>query len=133
MNKLNGKIEGITSGSPYASYEISLATGDSMAAIAPSFSGRVCHKAGDTVEIFFDELDVVLAKSFSGETTIKKKFMGVVKRVESDAATTRVVLDYKGTLVAALVRTSSWQALGFTVGDDVNWFIKATRVNVGIL
>lgn len=133
MNKLSGKIESVTSGTPYASYEISLATGDSMAAIAPCFTGGVRQKAGDTAEIYFDELDVVLAKSFSGESTIKKKFMGVVKRVEQDAAVTRVVLDYKGTSVAALVRTSSWQSLGFAVGDDINWFVKATRVNVGTL
>jgi molybdopterin-binding protein len=131
MNKLTGKIESVTAGTPLASFEISLATGDSIAAIASCFPGGQCYKPGDNVEVFFDELDVILAKSYSGETTVKKKFMGVVKRVETDAAVCRVVVDYKGTLVAALVRTSSWKSLGLGVGDDVYWLIKATKVTVG--
>ncbi len=131
MNKLSGKIESVICGTPFGSYEITLSTGDSIAAMAPCFPGGQCFKVGDNVDVFFDELDVILAKSFSGETTIKKKFMAVVKRVELDEAVCRVVLDYKGTLVSAVVRTSSWKSLGLGVGDDVHWFIKATKVTVG--
>ncbi len=133
MNKLTGKIDSVTSGTPFASFEISLASGDSIAAIAPCFSGGQRHKPGDTVDVFFDELDVILAKSYSGETTIKKKFTGAVKRVEQDEAISRIVLDYKGNPVAALVRTSSWKSLGLGVGDDVQWLIKATKVTVGTI
>lgn len=133
MNKLSGKIESVTGGAPYASFEISLSTGDSIAAIIPYFTGEHSYKAGDVVDVFFDEIDVILAKSFSGETTIKKKFTAVVKRIKQDEAVTRVVLDYKGTLVATLVRTSSWKSLGLNVGDDIFWLIKATRVTVGTI
>lgn len=133
MNKLSGKIESVTGGAPYASFEISLSTGDSIAAIIPYFTGEHSYRAGDVVDVFFDEIDVILAKSFSGETTIKKKFTAVVKRIKQDEAVTRVVLDYKGTLVATLVRTSSWKSLGLNVGDDIFWLIKATRVTVGTI
>lgn len=133
MNKLSGKIESVICGTPFGSFEITLSTGDSIAAIAPCFPGGLCFKPGDAVDVFFDELDVILAKSISGETTIKKKFMGVVKRVELDEATCKVVLDYKGSLISALVRTSSWKSLGLGVGDDVYWLVKATKVTVGTL
>lgn len=133
MNKLAGKIESVTAGTSFASYEIALPKGDSIAAIAPCFTGGPSNKAGQEVEVFFDELDVILAKTYFGETTVKKKFMGVVKSVEADEALTKVVLDYKGSPVAAIVRTSSWQALGLGVGDDVTWLVKATKVTLGTL
>lgn len=133
MNKLSGTIDSITVGAPYASFEISLEKGDFISAIAPFFAGGPHIKQGDAVDVFFDEFDVILAKSFSGETTVKRQFMGVVQRVEKGEAVTRVVLDYKGTLVGALVRTSSWKSLGLGVGDDVLWLVKATDVTVGTM
>ncbi len=133
MNKLSGKIESATAGTPYASFEISLSTGDSIAAISPCFAGGPHSKQGDSVDVFFDEFDVILAKSFSGETTVKKQFKGLVKRVEKGEAVTRVVLDYKGALVGAIVRTSSWKSLGLGVGDDILWLVKATDVTVGTM
>ncbi len=131
MNKLTGKVASVTGGAPYASLEITLSTGDSIAAIAPWIEGSSGYKPGEAVEVFFDELDVFLAKSFTEDSTIKKKFKGTIKRVDTGESLSLVVLDYKGNAVAALVRTSSWNSLGLGVGSEVLWLIKATKVTVG--
>ncbi len=131
MNKLNGQIISVTCGDPFATYEISLPTGHTIAAIGTCVAGKPSFRVGDAVGVYFDEMDVFLAKYFSEDTTIKKRFTAMVDLVEAGDVLTRIVLDYQGTPITAVVRTSSWNSLGLDVGSEVLWLVKATKVTVG--
>jgi molybdopterin-binding protein len=130
MNKLNGQVVSVTRDDPYATYEIQLPTGFTIAGIGACTDDKPPFQPGDAVAVSFDEMDVILAKYFSEDTTIKKRFTAVVDSVEQGEALTRVVLDYHGSPITAVVRTSSWHSLGLDVGSEVLWLIKATKVTV---
>jgi len=131
MNKLLGKISKVISGTPYSALEIDLTGGGHIAAVDVGFATKTEFTTGEEVEVYFDELDVILAKSISGDTTIKNVHKGVVERVDSGPVLSKVFVKHKGTSVAAIVRTSSWESLGLSTGSEVSWLVKATRVLVG--
>jgi molybdopterin-binding protein len=132
MNKLCGQVVSVIRGDPYATYEVLLLTGLTIAGISACADDKPSFQAGDAVGVYFDEMDVVLAKYFSEDTTIRKRFTAMVDSVESGEALTRIVLNYDGFPISAVVRTSSWNSLVLDVGSEVLWLIKATKVNVGL-
>jgi molybdopterin-binding protein len=131
MNKLNGQVVSVTRGDPYATYEVLLPTGFTIAGMSACTDDKPSFQPGDAVGVYFDEMDVFLAKYFSEDTTIRKRFTAIVDSVESGEALTRIVLNYQGFPITAIVRTSSWNFLGLDVGSEVLWLIKATKVTVG--
>lgn len=130
MNKLCGQVISVIRGDPYATYEVLLPTGCIMAGIGTCIADKSSFQPGDAVGVYFDEMDVFLAKFFSEDTTIRKRFTAMVDSVESGEALTRIVLDYQGFPITAVVRTSSWNSLGLDIGSEVLWLIKATKVTV---
>lgn len=82
MNKLNGKVVSVIRGDPYATYEVLLSTGLTIAGIGARTDDKSSYQPGDAVGIYFDEMDVILAKYFSEDTTIRKRFTAIVDSVE---------------------------------------------------
>lgn len=131
MNKLNGNVVRVECDQNVAIYECMLPTKHLIAAIGTCVETKPTFKPGDAIGVYFDEMDVILAKFFSEDTTIKKRFTAIVDSVETGKALTRVVLDYHGIPITAVVRTTSWNSLGLDIGNEVLWLIKATKITVG--
>jgi len=117
MNKLNGHVVSVLSDQNVTIYECMLPTKHVIAGISACVDTKPTFKPDDAVVVYFDEMDVILAKYFSEDSTIKKRFTAIVASVEEGKALTRVVLDYQGVPITAVVRTSSWQSLGLNVGS----------------
>jgi molybdopterin-binding protein len=60
----------------------------------------------------------------------RNKLQGVVKEIVKDTVMAKVVVDYKGDEVVAVITVDSIEELGLKVGDEVTALIKATEVMI---
>ncbi len=60
----------------------------------------------------------------------RNKLQGVVKEIVKDAVMAKVVVDYKGDEVVAVITADSIDDLGLKVGDEVTALIKSTEVMI---
>ena len=60
----------------------------------------------------------------------RNKLQGIVKEIVKDAVMAKVVLDYKGDEIVAIITADSINDLGLKVGDDVTALIKSTEVMI---
>ncbi len=60
----------------------------------------------------------------------RNKLQGVVKEIVKDTVMAKVVVDYKGDEVVAVITVDSIEDLGLKVGDEVTALIKATEVMI---
>lgn len=69
-----------------------------------------------------------------GDITMKisgrNKLQGIVKEVVKGAVMAKVVLDYKGDEIVAIITVDSIDDLGLKVGDEVTALIKSTEVMI---
>jgi len=60
----------------------------------------------------------------------RNKLQGIVKEVVKGAVMAKVVLDYKGDEIVAIITVDSIDDLGLKVGDEVTALIKSTEVMI---
>ena len=76
------------------------------------------------VEFYVEEGSVVM--KISG----RNKLQGVVKEIVKGGVMAKVVLDYKGDEIVAVITVDSIDDLGLKVGDEVTALIKSTEVMI---
>jgi molybdopterin-binding protein len=60
----------------------------------------------------------------------RNKLQGIVKEIVKDTVMAKVVLDYKGDEIVAVITADSIDDLGLKVGDEVTALIKSTEVMI---
>jgi len=60
----------------------------------------------------------------------RNKLQGVVKEITKGAVMAKVVLDYKGDEIVAVITVDSIDDLGLKIGDEVTALIKSTEVMI---
>ncbi len=60
----------------------------------------------------------------------RNKLQGVVKEIIKDTVMAKVILDYKGDEIVAVITADSIDDLGLKVGDEVTALIKSTEVMI---
>jgi molybdopterin-binding protein len=60
----------------------------------------------------------------------RNKLQGIVKEIVKDTVMAKVVLDYKGDEIVAVITVDSIDDLGLKVGDEVTALIKSTEVMI---
>lgn len=60
----------------------------------------------------------------------RNKLQGIVKEIVKGGVMAKVVLDYKGDEIVAVITVDSIDDLGLKVGDEVTALIKSTEVMI---
>jgi molybdopterin-binding protein len=60
----------------------------------------------------------------------RNKLQGVVKDIVKDSVMAKVVLDYKGDEIVAVITADSIDDLAIKIGDEVTALIKSTEVMI---
>lgn len=130
INKIQGVIEQVTTDG-----HVSLATitagEDTFTALAYTTPANAeWLQSGKTVGLEFKAGDMAIAKSFSGEISIRNYFQATVTGVEAGNVLTEVILDYKGQTLYAVITNNAATALELKEGDAVTGLVKSTELAV---
>lgn len=130
MNRLQGIIKTVDSavGVSLADVEVD---GDSLSALVIATDSHASFLApGTPVLVLFQETEVSLAKNLSGVISLRNRLAACVKSLDRGDVLTRVVLDYRGHDVVAVITTRSAERLALAPGDQVEGLIKANEVTL---
>ena len=130
MNKLTGIVKDVAI-SPYMALVMVEHEGDVFsAAIQETPIGAERFKKGSSITLVFKETEVAVAVGLGGKISIRNRAQAVVKAIETAGVLTRVVLDYKGQRLAAVITSPGSESLGLKVGDTVEWLVKANEMSL---
>jgi molybdopterin-binding protein len=125
MNHLEGIVQEVHTDRNVSLVEIRL--GDSIISaltVNPDFH------PGEKVSIEFKEASMSLAKSISGELSIRNRFDLVIEAVTVNKVLTKVILNFHGTRLVSTITTSSADSMQLKAGDRVEGLVKTTDMHL---
>jgi len=126
MNYLKGTIQKIETDKEISIIEF-VAENKLFSAMAIEGTGRSPHlKVGDNVMMGFKETATSIGKDLSGELSIRNRFNVVIRSLTTDAALTKVVLDFQGHEFVSVITTASAERMELKPGDHVEGLVKTT-------
>lgn len=87
-------------------------------------------EVGKEVYLLFKETEVSIAKNFSGEISLKNRFLCKVKLLEQGKLLTKVILEWDGIEIVSIITTSSAKRLNLKENDEVVAFVKTNEVSI---
>ena len=130
MNKLKGKIVAIESSEAMSIVELDV-KGDIFSAIVletPQSADYLC--VGQEIFLLFKETEVSIAENLSGLISLRNRIKSPIKNIDSQGILTKIILDYKGDDVVAIISSRSAKKLSLKNSEEVEWLVKATEVSL---
>lgn len=87
-------------------------------------------EVGKEVYLLFKETEVSIAKNFSGEISLKNRFLCKVNSLEQGKLLTKVILEWDGIEIVSIITTSSAKRLNLKENDEVVAFVKTNEVSI---
>lgn len=85
-------------------------------------------KAGIPINIMFKETEVSVAKELSGRISLQNKIDCTIENIERGELLSKVILNYKGSVVVSVITTGAVEQLELSPGDKVKALIKTNEV-----
>jgi molybdopterin-binding protein len=125
MNHLEGIVREIHTDKDVSLIEI-LVDGSTFSALTVSHD----FHPGDQVSIEFKETAMSLAKSISGELSIRNRFDVIIDTLTPNNILTKVILNFHGTRLVSTITTSSAERMQLKTGDRVEGLVKTTDMHL---
>lgn len=128
MNKIKGKITGITSSGNISLVDID-AYGISLSAIILGTSENTPYLVmGKRITVAFKESEVSIGRDITGKISLRNCLEGPIKKLENGTIFSKVTIDFFGEDVQSLITVRSAERLDLKTGDMVTAFIKSNEV-----
>mgnify|MGYP001581366952 CR=1 FL=1 len=130
MNRLQGVVTAVQSAGQVALADVEVA-GDTLSALVVESDAQAEYlRPGTAVLVLFQETEVSLAKNLSGLISLRNRLRARIKSMDKGGVLTRVVLDYRGQDIVAIITTRSAKRLALAPGDEVEGLVKANEVTL---
>lgn len=130
MNRLQGVVTAVQSAGQVALADVEVA-GDTLSVLVVESDAQAEYlRPGTAVLVLFQETEVSLAKNLSGLISLRNRLRARIKGMDKGGVLTRVVLDYRGQDIVAIITTRSAERLALAPGDEVEGLIKANEVTL---
>ncbi len=130
MNQLTGTIVDIQS-SDYISLINVDVHGDIFSSIIlEGKKGPLNYQKGEQVVVIFKETEVGIAKDLSGLISLRNRMKGRIEKVDKEQILSRIILNYRGRRIEAVISTRSTEQMGLSEGDAVEWLVKTNEVTL---
>ena len=127
MNRLPGVVTSVISHDGLALIDVDVAG----VACSAMLVGEGAHYApGEPVTLGFKEFEVSLARDLQGVISLRNRLPCRVTAVQAGQVMSRVLLDFNGHQLSAVITSRSVVKLGLMVGDAVEALIKANEMNL---
>lgn len=130
MNRLPGHVVSMDSEAGIALVAVRVAGGEFTAMLLGRAAEPPVWQPGEPVFLLFKESEVSLAKGLSGLLSLRNRHAAWVREVIRGRLLSRVVLDFNGLPVTAIITTGSVERLALACGDGVEWLVKANEMAV---
>jgi len=129
MNKLKATIVEITIDSDLALVELE-AFGDSFTVILINDPEIFPLQTEKDIFLIFKETEVSLARDFSGKISIRNRMTGKIKRMTKGKILTKVIIDYQGNEICALITSKAAEEMALNVGVLVEALVKTNEISL---
>ena len=130
MNRLPGIVTGVTSHDGLALIDVDV-SGVACSAMLVGGDGQAAPYApGEPVMLGFKEFEVSLARDLQGAISLRNRLPCRVTALQSGQVMSRVLLDFNGHALSAVITSRSVAKLCLAVGDTVEALIKANEMNL---
>ena len=126
MNRLNGIIVYVEANENLSLVDVNV-DGDKFTCVVldPTF-GHL--PVGHEVQLVFEESAVQISKDFNARFSVRNRFRGKVTELEHGRLLTRVVIDFLGHPVTALITTRSALQLSLSKSDAVEGLVNPLQM-----
>jgi molybdopterin-binding protein len=133
MNTLKGIIEDIATEGNLSLVKINpgIKSGDVITAIVIDTPETAAYlRNGNRVNAVFKETEVIIAKHFSGQISVRNRFLCTIKSVEKGKLLARITLDYAGIEMISIITLNAANSLELTAGDEVTALVKTNEISI---
>ncbi|MDR2033976.1 MAG: TOBE domain-containing protein [Helicobacteraceae bacterium] len=85
---------------------------------------------GRKVEVLFKETEVAIAKNLSGEISLRNRHSATISALRYGGLLCEITLNNKDEIVKSIITERSAKRLNLTVGDRVEWLVKANEISL---
>lgn len=129
MNRLPGVITEIISQDGIALIDVDV-DGILCSAMLVGVDTQTRYMTGEVATLCFKEFEVAIAKNLQGVVSLRNRLSCRVTALQTGAVMTRVMLDFNGHALSAVITSRSAARLQLLPGDEVEALIKANEMNL---
>ncbi|MFZ6819907.1 TOBE domain-containing protein [Undibacterium sp. Ji22W] len=131
MNKLPGKIISVETEGSIALIEVAVGELRLSATLMGTAEDFLAWEMNQEVDLVFNEMEVAIAKSLSGQISLRNRLPGKVVGLEIGKVLARVVfiVDHTYLLSAVITRRSALK-LELRLGDEIEGLVKSNEMNL---
>lgn len=131
MNKLPGKIISVETEGSIALIEVAVGELRLSATLMGTAEDFLAWEMNQEVDLVFNEMEVAIAKSLSGQISLRNRLPGKVVGLEIGKVLARVVfiIDHTYLLSAVITRRSALK-LELRLGDEIEGLVKSNEMNL---
>lgn len=130
MNRVAGKIAAVETCGSVTLVDVKVGPRNYSATILGNGEATAAWEVGTSVALLFKETEVALAKNLIGMISLRNRFTGLVKTVESGQVLTKVSFEADGDIITSLITTRSAQTMQIAIGDVVEGLVKANEMTL---
>lgn len=130
MNRLTGIIKSITTEKAISLVTVS-AAGETFSALVIDTPQTAAYlKPNQEINMVFKETEMAIGKNLSGGLSLRNRFAATIQEITAGQVLSRIILDFKGHLLCAIITTQSVTELHLAVGDSVVGLVKTNEVSL---
>ncbi|KAA5545685.1 TOBE domain-containing protein [Adhaeribacter rhizoryzae] len=130
MNRLAGVIKSITTEKDISLVTVS-ATGETFSALIIDTPQTAAYlKPNQEINMVFKETEMAIGKNLTGGLSLRNRFAATVQEITAGTVLSRIILDFKGHLLCAIITTQSVTDLQLAVGDSVVGLVKTNEISL---
>ena len=130
MNKLSGTILHVESTKTIALVDVQVRDDIFSAIVLDTLENGSYLKKGSAVTLLFKETEVSIGKNLSGLISLRNRIAARIKNIERSEILSKVILDYQGSEIVAIITTRSIDRLDLKTGEPVEWLVKANEMTL---
>ncbi|MGV3587264.1 MAG: TOBE domain-containing protein [Adhaeribacter sp.] len=130
MNRLAGVIKSITTEKDISLVTVSAAGETFSALIIDTPQTAAYLKPGQEINMVFKETEMAIGKNLIGGLSLRNRFAATVQEITAGTVLSRIILDFKGHSLCAIITTQSVTELQLAVGDSVVGLVKTNEVSL---
>ncbi len=128
MNVLKGIITGKSVSENLALVDVDVSGVRFTALLIDSIEDESEITVGDRVRVLFKETEVAIASGLSGKISLRNRMDCQLNEIIKGKILTRLLLDYNGNPLEAVVTTRSSEMMGLKQGMELQVLVKATEI-----
>ncbi|MBY0573442.1 MAG: TOBE domain-containing protein [Undibacterium sp.] len=133
MNILRGVISSIMSQASVTLIDVQVGETALSATLLGSEHGSSQWRIGQSVDCCFNEMEVAIAKNFSGQLSLRNRLSGKVTAIEVGEILTRVHFLMAEFTVTSVITSRSAQQMELAIGDEILGLVKSNEMNLVLL